>query len=247
LAAFAPGVVYWNGIHAHWARCLYGDPVCSLTVSTYLLATLTIGAFLAAYKAARYAQQTLEMEREVVLAIDSCNRVALEFSDAEREKTHSMHGSFNSTAITKHEPHRSEERFLQRIDRDFEAIRPDDFNAQQYLPLAFDCHSLGRSALINGALLLNGSLPDAKPNPLRIEVGSIPADEFVHIVLWISKDLDKVEFEWQEIAIHRDGSEHQANVECNPRDKKFGAKVGAYRKTTPPEPPPDPETVKVNL
>ena len=247
-SVFLPGVYYWESIHAHWSRCVYGDPVCSLTVSTYLLSVLTLGAFLAAYKAARYAQATLEMEKEVVLSINACAATTLTNAPVPQALTNQGNPVAGSPPIvaTKHEPHRCEVRYFVSLDRGFESLRPQDFNQETYGPVEFDCASLGRSALINGALRVRCTPPNQTFSLLPIEIGSIPTDEFIHLSLWIPLATN-IDFRWDDEAIHRQGSGHQALIECNARDPKFGPMVNVNATTTEPEPPPPAQPLRISI
>jgi len=222
--------------------------VCSLTVSTYLLSLLSIGAFLAAYRAARYAKEALAMEREVVLSLNACDAIQRDKKAAQQNpKRGKDRDRLKYLIPMKHEPHRCEERYLRNIDRGFEAQRPGDFNTQAYGPAEFDCASLGRSALINGALQVQCEVPNGGAKVLRIQIGSIPADQYVHLTLWIATDkLGEVDFRWLDKAIHREGNVRQQDVECNPREPKFGPKVSATTGETPRQPQPE-KDLRVSL
>src|SRR5215469_10760167 len=121
LAILIPGAIFWMHFGQHASRCVYGDPICSLTVSTYLLCFLTVLAFLAAYKAARYAQKTLQMERAVILSLNRCS--ALEADGPEGEKAPEQRG-----IIFDHRPFRKEQRYLRVIDEGFQDREPEKFN-----------------------------------------------------------------------------------------------------------------------
>jgi hypothetical protein len=224
LACLAPGAIYWNSIHAHFARCVYGDPICSLTVSTYLLCILTVAAFLAAYRAARYAQKAFAMERSVILSLDECRAHEDDLAAAQVEED-----VLKRATVQRHEPHKREQRFLRIVAKEFfENTRPADFSRERYGRVDFDCTSMGRSPLINGQLPVIWIAADGAHGRLRLDIGSIPTGTFVHLTLWLAKDLNRTSFSWGGKAIHRPSSDEPQEVDFN--DREFGISVFASAK-----------------
>jgi hypothetical protein len=226
LACIGPGVWYWVATGAHFGKCVYGDPVCSLTVSTYLLCTLTLGAFLAAYRAARYAHQAIQIERQVVIAIEECSSIANVAPGPQGEQN-------------RHNAHRTEERYMKSITGGFRRIRPDNYSREQYGMVEFDCMSVGRSPVVNGELCVTCKAKDGTEDRKVITIGSIPTDEFVHLRIWIDRDLSDVEFRW---IPHRVKHKGGLDVEFHARSETFAVPVvtpappeGPQR---PHEPPP---------
>ena len=71
-------------------------------------------------------------------------------------------------------------------------------NAYPYDPHSFDVLSLGRVPFINGYLYLDIV---GRPAPLRVYVGSVAPNDYVHIVLWIKKELaGRGKIEWSKTA-----------------------------------------------
>ncbi len=227
IAVAGPGVWYWISTQAHFARCVYGDPTCSLTVSTYLLCVLTLGAFLAAYRAARYAQQAIEIEREVVVAIENCSTLRASLTPGGDDGTTSHHN-----------PHRTEERYMKTVNNGFLRDRPDNYSRDQYGMVEFDCMSVGRSPVVNGSIQVKCKAPNGNENDRTISIGSIPTDEFIHLRLWLDNRLRDVEFTWIERSVrHKDG----VVIEFHARHKDFALPVpfSALPEPAPaPAPPP---------
>ena len=226
-ATFIPGVAYWIATHANVPKCLYGDPACSLTLSTYLLCFLTLAAFLAAYRAARYAQQAIEIEREVTMALEQCKPFVV--SDQPRRRR----------AITsEHSAYRTEELFMSSIDDGFQRSRPADFSRQGYIYIEFDCMSVGRSPIVNGEVKVNSRSPSGSKKDVGISVGSIPTDKFIHLKLWVNSSLEGFRFRWlQGNVSHKKGR----RFEFYTREEYFDVPFVSQREAIPDEPTaPDP-------
>ncbi len=176
--ALGPAIPYWVAIGAHPARCIYGDPVCSLTVSTYLLGMLTLGAFLAAYKAARYTQEALEHEKLPALSVQSCN------------------------ASHKRPPLRL---FISDVTKGFVMEPPADINASPYQPAEVELISVGRSPVVNGILTVTACNPQGQEFSLPVDIGSIRAGKSEHLALLFSQQLANVTFRWNDRATHMKG------------------------------------------
>lgn len=230
LAVVIPGAVYWNQVGFHLARCMYGDPVCSLAISTYLLCVITVCAFLAAYRAIRFASQTLAMESEVILSINRC------FVPMERAQK--PRAADRRAIAPEHRVYREEHRYIRTIAQGFEMEKPNGFTKTAYKPIEFDCSCVGRSALINGTLEIESTSPNGDVHPLRIDIGSIPANENVLLRLWISTALARVQFAWKGQAINRTGNAFASDIELNAREPRFGIETEAKAENTKPPPIP---------
>jgi hypothetical protein len=178
LAAILPGIPYWMKIGVHPARCIYGDPICSLTVSTYLLGCLTLAAFLAAYKAARYTQEALEHEKQPALSAQVCS---------------SKH---------KRPPLRF---YITDVKRGFEIEPPKNFHAVAFQTADFELISVGRSPVVNGMLEISARNASGEIFPLHIDVGSIRAGKAEHVTMFFAPELSSVTFNWSEHATHMKG------------------------------------------
>ena len=74
----------------------------------------------------------------------------------------------------------------------------DRRRAYPYDPWSFDILSLGRVPFINGYLYLDIV---GRPEPLRVYVGSVAPNDYVHIVIWIRKQLGgRGKIEWSKTA-----------------------------------------------
>jgi hypothetical protein len=158
----APGILYWSTIHGDPIRCIYGDPVCSLTVSTYLLAALTALVFGATLLAVYYAAKTLEHERSPALSIQRC----VGDGDQHNYEVHTF--------------------YLDDVNDGFQQNRPSIFDRRDWGSYAFDCTSVGRAPLIGGELRLSMYINDDLSN-IIVPIGSLKSGADRHIHLWFSR------------------------------------------------------------
>jgi hypothetical protein len=178
--------MYWNSVGAHFSRCVYGDPVCSLTVTTYLLTFLTGGAFIAALWAATFAKETIEHEKAAVLALNACAREAKHTREA-RLFTLQPGPSATFTEV-------------------------QTVGAGSWLVADFDCHNVGRSAVIDGRLEIAASPRGPQhsvPEPIRsvsatqaISLGNLLPNRWIHVKLHIDLGLRALNFTWKR-AVHK--------------------------------------------
>jgi len=157
VAFLAPGIYYWHSIGAHYAHCVYGDPTCSLTVSTYGLAMLTGAAFIAAFRAAHFAAETIEHEKAAFLALTRCDKGEGHVVDM---------AQFS----------------LPAADKDFAPGPP----AQDSLKAEFDCHNVGRSPIVDGRLDILITPRGRKEKAYPIELGNIMPGEWTHVRLHVA-------------------------------------------------------------
>jgi len=224
-AIFIPGVAYWIATRANVSKCLYGDPACSLTLATYLLSFLTLAAFLAAYRAARYAQQAIEIEREVTMALEQCTPFVLSEQASQAN-------------VSEHSAYRTEELFMSSIDGGFQRVRPVDFSRLGYIYIEFDCMSVGRSPIVNGEVKVKSRSPSGNVKDVEISVGSIPTDKFIHLKLWVNSSLEGFRFSWLQGKVsHKKGR----RFEFFSREDYFDVPFVSQREEVPAEPTaPDP-------
>jgi hypothetical protein len=141
----------------------------------------------------------------VVIAIEECSSIA--DKDA---------GTTVADRPSRHEAHRTEERFMKSVVGGFSRTRPDNFSRTGYGMVEFDCMSVGRSPVVNGVLYVMCKAKDGTQDKKDITVGSIPSDEFVHLRLWIDHDLSDVEYRWlPDLVKHKNGDDvdfHARNV-----------------------------------
>jgi hypothetical protein len=193
MAAFLiPALFYWRASHAQWAKCVYGDAFCSLTIATYLLSVIGLATLIAAGYAATFAKRAFDLEREVILSLHAC---AAECYD----------GTIQARAI-RHDPYLREEWHLKSLapkNPKFEVGAPD--NQNDYVPVDFDCFSIGRSPVVDGILRIRCKSPDGTQAWLPLAIGSVPADRYIHMTLWLSDEVSKFRFYWIDRAIHRSG------------------------------------------
>jgi len=144
-------------------RCLFGDATCSLTVATYLLCTLTLLAFLAAYYAAKTALRTYQMEQSALLSERPCV-----------DETHVPH-------------------IVVTLDPDFGLsgeVPGDEERDLYYVAFDYDFENLGRSPIENAQVCLectlSGSEASISLKQKYVDVGSIRRDGYVHVrvLIW---------------------------------------------------------------
>jgi hypothetical protein len=173
LAAFAfaiivPGFIYWIVTRANVAKCIYGDPVCSLTLSTYLLCALTAFVFLASLIGVRYAKETFERERRAVLSIERCARESC---------THGV-----------------KTYFIRDPSEGFLWTRPQSFDKDRFGLVDVDCLSVGKSPVINGVLRI--ALNDEPTKPLTLPIGSMKSGSEGHVRIWFSREFLNYKMTW---------------------------------------------------
>ena len=209
LAVLLPGCLFWYRTGGHIAACIYGNAMCAAAAWTAVLCALTLAALCAAILAALYARSTLIMEREVILSLDQC-----------------LLGPFDGSsraADVRHEPYIRENWYLESLASENAQFARGTPPSVEYGRRDFDCFSVGRSPLINGRLPINWRSPNGNGGTLSIDIGCIPADQFVHLTLWLPPAVADVQFSWGEVAKHRVGSDSKAvGVEFNVRDRDFG-------------------------
>lgn len=178
IAAFlVPGINYWKAIDAHWARCVYGDPVCSLTVTTYALTFLTGAAFIAAFRAATFAKETIEHEKAAILALNLCGQ---------SEKHRGKNREFQLLAAPG-------AKFVEVA----KSPEPGTFHVTQ-----FDCRNVGRGPVIDGKLRIRVSPPGGTPAERDVEIGNLLPGKWIHVTLHYALTLGGA-LEWVG-ALHKD-------------------------------------------
>jgi hypothetical protein len=176
LAFLVPGLFYWHYQGARWADCIYGNPVCSLTVGTYTLVALTLATLLAAAYAAAYAKRAFDMEQQVILSINPCRG--------------DQHRRFN------------ENEWYVETSRRKPKLKQGDPGDPSYASVEFDCHSVGRSAFVNGDVWISCHT-DAGIRALSLNVGSLVPNRVAHIKLWLPENTKGWRFRWRRRAYHR--------------------------------------------
>jgi hypothetical protein len=214
-----------------------GDPVCSLSVSTYLLAALTCLVFIATFRAAIYARHAFEHERRVVIAAQPCRRKPA--------------GAITRQALTNvedHPEHRPDggflEVFLPTLADQFSTTLPEDFpleiSSQLDIPYDrrdFDILCAGRSPIINASIVLEVVNERAE---YVVPLGSIAAGKQIHLVVWIADAVSRsLEFRWTPIAKHSDDNAVKffppQDLVVNPN---YAVDLAAILPTQGPEQPP---------
>jgi len=219
LAVLIPGIWFWQKTGAHFGKCVYADPTCSLTVSTYLLCCLTLGAFLAAYRASRLAFQALHIERSVIIAVENCYVPGVQTTSTSNVANPEQHGAL-----------RLEERYMHDVEVGFESTRPADFTSD-YAQVNFDCVSVGRSPVVMCSIGVKCTIGgDSKERV--VDVGSIPTNAFIHLRLWFDSSTSDIEFEWMEKTV-----KHKAESEIMGFFRDERILVPRRSVATTPEPP----------
>jgi len=171
VAVLGPGIYYWHEIGAHWARCIYGDPTCSLAVTTYALTALTGAAFIAAFRAAGFAKETIEYEKTAIVALNDCQKHRLpKHIDRTRE--------FQLPSL-------SSTRFVEST-----AV------SGQWLTTHFDCRNVGRAPVIDGKLLVEIPSSPTGPRTLDIDIGNLLPGKWLHVTVRFDLTLRECEFRW---------------------------------------------------
>jgi hypothetical protein len=204
---------YWSRIGAHPVRCVLGDAACSLTVATYVLASLTLAVFWATSQAAIAAWHAFTHEQRVAVALQRCNndRVGPKYVLRRRSST-------GSPVPPPHvfDAHRPSggviQAYLRSGAEDFQATPPANFpdviagsDRMTYQRFDFDVLSAGRSPLVHGVLSVCSS---ATGKNYSLPIGSVAAGEQVHLVLWLSDEVRlSTTLSWVAKASHSDGDE----------------------------------------
>jgi hypothetical protein len=181
----ALGWIYWyHAAHEDAYRCLYGDPVCSLTVATWILVIATSSAFLAAFKGAKEAVKafrtgvdSLKASRET---LDTAQR-ALMLEQA------SLFGERRCLRDNHNAP--GKDWWLDDELRYYEETRP--FDAEWQPPDRHDFFNLGRSALVQPSVdvIFKTSQTERR---WTIYFPGIPTDQDVHMSFHFLKSLGQV-------------------------------------------------------
>lgn len=194
LAFAVPGAVYWLVVWVRTGvspfRCVYGDPVCSLTVATWLLCIVTALAFLAAYAAARWAVrtynvafQTLQMEQSRALAERRTKP-----PDGERRPSTADGNRPREQAHDDTPPERSVPQAHATLANGKLTSDAPDYEAQSdFLHEDFEFASLGRSALIDVRLVLRVCFADedTEDETLPVNIGNLRDDDTTWARLWL--------------------------------------------------------------
>ncbi|GAC1408033.1 MAG: hypothetical protein NVSMB64_15690 [Candidatus Velthaea sp.] len=159
-STIVPGGVYWFAVGFNPIRCIFGDAVCSLTISTYLLGALTALVFAATLIGALYAKEAFEHERRAGLSLEKCNRGA----DC---------------------PYETRSVYLAELSEGFLPVAPLDFEPDLWGRVAFDCVSVGKAPLIGCELEIAMS---AEKDPIThaVAIGSLKAGSELHLHLWFA-------------------------------------------------------------
>ncbi len=194
----AAAASYWYRIGANPVRCILANDACSLTFATYVLAGLTLFVFWATSQAAVAAWQAFRHERRVVLAVQRCDR------DSPRQKLN-RRGRLSRP----HLPSGGRlEVFLVDADVDGLTEPPPDFvrvgseaEDGRYQRRDFDVLCAGRSPVVQGVLVL--LVGETKKR--RIPIGSMPAGERLHLVIWLGPPFRSLSVAWAtDSATHAD-------------------------------------------
>jgi hypothetical protein len=169
-------VVVWKTTGVSPYRCLYGDPACSLTVATWLLCCVTGLAFLAAYKAARWALRTyqigfeaLRVQNEALLLEQSRGLAERLTPTKKNDRRVQVHVKLTDGALELGAPERDDRQTFEAEDCEF--------------------MSLGRTAIIDAQAMLRVIFKDKRIRaPLSVPIGSIPAAGRTWVRLWIESE-----------------------------------------------------------
>lgn len=178
-----PGVAYWSQTQPDVAKCLWGDPACSLAVATFVLVFVTAGAFLAAFTAALYAYQTmvvaknaLGLERSAILMIRRCRDSHICSLDilVSRDRI-----QFRGPSVTE-EPY--------------------------YCAMDYDFVSIGRTAVVKPTIPIHIRFAYRDTNKFRfapleklVALDSLGVGDHVHTTIWVESEiLNLTEISWHE-------------------------------------------------
>jgi hypothetical protein len=207
VALAAAGVVYWAITRADALRCIYGDAVCSLTVGTYLLVVVTGTAFLAAYRAARFAARALAHEQRSAIVIQGCREG--------HQVTTEMFVRFEDRALAYIQPWRSDE------------------DKATYKAHDFDVISVGRSPVVDAVIPVVVKVSDGQGDASNdAHVGSMRADGQRHVRIWVPERFGDVMIHWAEDeATHGDDERLICHAERNfPGSVVYVKRFDAQRK-----------------
>ena len=168
------GGAYWTLTRMNVVRCVYGDAVCSLTVGTYLLALVGCGAFLAAYRAARFAASALALERRPAIVVRRCQDAA-------------------------HIPNADVQLFVRASDRSLTYVRTTEYEKEpsQFKGHYFEVMSVGRSPVVDATIPLTVRIDDGRGNPTIVaQVGSMRADSHRHVQICVPARFGDVGIQW---------------------------------------------------
>lgn len=188
-----PGVIYWRITNADIARCLWGDPVCSLSVGTYFLVLITGLAFVAAYFAAVYAFKTFEVTQRTLGVAQDALKLEVTTVLAVTRKETNIAGEID---------------IVVRPNYSIENTRPSDDDCMTYLEIKYEFTSLGRTPIVQPEIPLNLSFirRDDKSNfapPLNVTVHipSLKTDGSSLVTIWVPPDLlNYIVLKWEERA-----------------------------------------------
>ena len=216
VAFLVPGYYYWSAIGAHWARCVYGDPVCSLTVTTYALTFLTGAAFIAVVRAATFAKETIEHEKAAILALNRCGP----------GKHLGKSREFQLLA--------SPGAMIVEISKSPE---PGSFHTTQ-----FDCRNVGRGPVIDGKLRISITPEGGGRTERDIEIGNLLPGKWIHVTLNYALTLGEA-LEWV-CAVHKSPEQridlYEGSARLNTRPVTTSTPAPAatpIKGPTPPEAP----------
>lgn len=216
------GFIYWRGSqNGSPLRCTYGDPVCSLTVATWLLSAFTVSLFLAAIKAAKEAVKVYSATQESL-------KTARRTLDFERLP---LLGERTCRRIDHHSPEIEWWFSGETLERSETEIPDTDFNEP---PQRHDFFNLGRAALINPIIGVQIKTSDDEPRQFTLELPSIPTDQDVHVTFHFAVGLGQVE-----VAFFEGTEDEQAGAiirHSEDEDNFDPTKVRFYsqRRSTPP-------------
>jgi hypothetical protein len=183
LLYLVPGIVYWSQTQPDVAKCLWGEPACSLSVATFVLVFVTAGAFLAAFTAALYAYQTmviarnaLGLERSAILMIRQCRE----------SHTCSLDILVGRDRIQHRGPSVTEEPY--------------------YCAMNYDFVSIGRTAVVKPTIPVHIRFVYRDTNkfqfaPLEqlVALDSLGVGDHVHTTIWVESEiLNLTEVSWHE-------------------------------------------------
>ncbi len=182
---FIPGVFYWVQVqNSNFYKCVYGEPVCSLTVATYVLTIVTACAFVAAVKAARDAGRTL---------MTTTDTYALETRRAIAERPCFDKGHVANLTMW--------------LLPNMELTDRPPFDEKRFSePRHFDFYNLGRVpiiapdisvAFLPSAVAASGVAVGEGGKYTSISLGSIPVDGHFHVTLRSHDSLGRVRTKWE--------------------------------------------------
>jgi len=155
----------WTQVIGDLSYCTFQLPTCSVAPATWLLATLTGCAFVAAAAAALFAGRLYELEARPAMGLMVC-----------RNHQH---------AVSSPVAHL-------RLDDSMKVSRDEPERFDEYAAARYELRNLGRSTLRRvsvSARFLNDLTRFARSEADHLVIGSITVDDPAHVLVYVSKAL----------------------------------------------------------